>query len=107
MTRMIQSLVGKKHYFGGFNPEETYWISVDTVNFQTQEFWLVPLLDWFDYKIRSSGLNYEFACALRHPKLALARGPEPAEVKGDSTIFMEGNKDKKPENYTQSSLRYF
>ena len=33
VTQMIQSLARKKCYFDGFDPEETHWISVDTVNF--------------------------------------------------------------------------
>ena len=36
--RMIQSTKEKKITFDGFDPSEVYWISVDTVNFQTQEF---------------------------------------------------------------------
>ena len=56
--------------FEGFDPKEIHWITADTVNFRTQEFRLQPLAGWFDYKSHSSGLKYEFACALRHPEVS-------------------------------------
>ena len=59
--RMIQSLKSKKIKFGGFHPEEVYIISVDGVNFLTQEFRLDPSAKWYDHKSRSSGLTYELA----------------------------------------------
>ena len=37
-ARMMQSLMETKITFDGFDPKEIYWISVDTVSFQTQEF---------------------------------------------------------------------
>ena len=69
-VKMIQSLKEKKITFDGFDPEEIHLISVDTVNFRTQEFRLDPSTDWFDVKSHSSGLKYEFACALRSPKVS-------------------------------------
>ena len=69
-VKMIQSLKEKKITFDGFDPDEIHLISVDTVNFRTQEFRLDPSSDWFDVKSHSSGLKYEFACALRRPKVS-------------------------------------
>ena len=41
-AKMIQSLKEKKIVFGGFDESEIHWITVDTVNFLTQEFRLDP-----------------------------------------------------------------
>jgi len=68
-AKMIQSLKERKITFDGFDPDEIHLISVDTVSFRTQEFRNDPSSDWFDFKSHSSGLKYEFACALRRPKV--------------------------------------
>ena len=92
-ARMMQSLMETKITFDGFDPKETYWISVDTVNFRTQEFRLDPSADWYDFKSNSSGLKYEFACALRRPEIVWVNGPKPCGLSSDSTMFRGGKKD--------------
>ena len=92
-ARMMQSLMETKITFDGFDPEEIYWISVDTVNFRTQEFRLDPSAKWYDFKSNSSGLKYEFACALRRPEIVWVNGPKPCGLSSDSTMFRGGKKD--------------
>ena len=89
---MIQSLKEKKIVFDGFADDEVHWITVDTVNFQTQEFRLDPSSDWFDFKSHGSGLKYELACAIRRPDIVWVKGPEPAGEMYDGTIFRGGKK---------------
>ena len=101
-VRMIQSMKEKKITFDGFDPSEVYWISVDTVNFRTQEFRLDPSTDWFDYKSHSSGLKYEFACALRRPEIVWVKGPKPCGVHQDGTMFRGGKKGE--ENLDTTAL---
>jgi len=59
-TRRIQSFRERIIVFDPsmFRPEETHIISVDCVNFITQEFRLDPHTKWFDHKSHSSGLKY-------------------------------------------------
>ena len=92
-ARMMQSLMETKITFDGFDPKEIYWISVDTVSFRTQEFRLDPSADWYDFKSNSSGLKYEFACALRRPEIVWVNGPKPCGLAADSTMFRGGKKD--------------
>ena len=92
-ARMMQSLMETKITFDGFDPKEIYWISVDTVSFRTQEFRLDPSADWYDFKSNSSGLKYEFACALRRPEIVWVNGPKPCGLSSDSTMFRGGKKD--------------
>ena len=91
-ARMIQSLKDKKIKFEGFDQREMYWISVDTVNFVTEEFRVDPSSDWFDWKSHGSGLKYEFAMALRRPKIVSVRGPAKPGVEQDPVMFRGGKK---------------
>ena len=49
-----------------FDDDEVHWITVDCVNFITQEFRQDPSTAWYDPKSNSSGLKYEFALSIRH-----------------------------------------
>lgn len=92
---MIQSLREKKIVFGGFEHEEIHWVTVDTVTFETQEFRNDPPTKYYDQKHNGCGLKYEFAVALRRPKLVWIRGPIPAGQMHDSTMFRGGRKNDK------------
>lgn len=70
-----------------FRPEETHIITVDGVNFITQEFRLDPGTKWFDHKSHSSGLKYEFAVAIWKSKCVWINGPYPAGARHDKAIF--------------------
>lgn len=105
-ARHIQSLRGKKIVFRDFEDSEIHWITVDTVNFRTQEFRLDPSEKWFDYKSHSSGLKYEFAVALRRPDIVWIRGPVPAGEMNDYTMFRGGTKNEKKEKMDKNAL-YF
>ena len=101
-ARMIQSLKDEKIKFEGFDQEEKYWISVDTVTFVTEEFRLDPSSDWFDWKSHGSGLKYEFALALRRAKIVSVRGPAKPGREQDSVMFRGGGKDD--ENLDKTAL---
>ena len=105
-ARMIQSLVAKKIVFGGWDESEVHIITVDGVNFKTQEFRLDPSTKWFDHKTNSAGLTYEFALAIRQNRLVWLKGPKPAGSKHDITIFRGGTKEQGKKNWDQNSL-YF
>ena len=67
-ARKIQSLKCKIIVFGGFFEGETIWISVDGVNYPTQEFRTTPHAfdtKYYDHKSNGPGLKYEYALALR------------------------------------------
>ncbi len=67
-AKKIQSLKCKIIVFGGFDEEEINWISVDGVNYPTQEFRTTPHAfdtKFYDHKSNGPGLKYEYALALR------------------------------------------
>lgn len=105
-ARKIQSLKPKKIVFGGWEDSEIHIITVDGVNFTTQEFRLDPHAKWFDHKSKSSGLTYEFAVAIRRNKLVWIKGPEPAGKQHDITMFRGGTKDLAKDKWDRNSL-YF
>ncbi len=80
-----------------FRPEQIHIISVDGVNFITQEFRLDPGTKWFDHKNQSAGLKYEFAPALYKDHCVLINGPDPAGLRHDKAVFCGATKmsDKK------------
>lgn len=102
--KKIQSLKNDKIVFGNFHPKEIYIISVDGVNFSTQEFRLDPSSKWFDHKSKSAGLTYELALAIHRQQLVWINGPFPSGARHDSTIFRGGTKDTKKDKWDQSSL---
>ena len=108
-----------------FGQKEIHWIYVDTVNFQTYEFRLQSSAEWFGYKSHSSGLTFEFVCALCRAKvypssynlsytqsvrialtqhllplvslcqIAWVKGLEPSVKMHDGTMFHGGTKHEK------------
>lgn len=102
----IQSLKEKKIVFGNFHEDEVHWITVDCVNFPTEEFRLDPSSKYYNPKNNGCGLKYEFAVALRRPDLVHMKGPIPCGEKHDSTIFRGGTKNDKKDQLDKSSL-YF
>ena len=105
-ARMIQSLKPKKIVFGGWDDDEIYILTVDGVNFKTQEFRSDPSAKWYDHKSKSSGLTYQFACAIRHNQVVWIEGPIPAGSKHDITIFRGGTKEQPKDNWDQNAM-YF
>lgn len=90
--------------FGEFEDDEVLIIlTVDGVNFITEEFWMDPHGKWFDHKSKSSGLKYEFAVSLRKPALIWINGPFPAS-RHDSTVFRGGRKDMKKDDWDHEAL---
>jgi len=65
-TRRIESFRERLNVFdtSKFMPDQVHVISVDGVNFITQEFREDPGTKWFDHKSHSSSLKYEFALSL-------------------------------------------
>ena len=55
-AQWIQSLKSKKIRFKGFNNDDVFWISVDGVHFETEEFRLDPSKKYFSHKKNSAGL---------------------------------------------------
>lgn len=106
LCRRLSLVKEKRIVFGGFHSEEVHIISVDGVNFSTQEFRLDPSSKWFDHKTKSAGLTYELALAIRRQQLVSIRGPFPAGATNDGTIFRGGTKDISRDEWDQSSL-YF
>jgi hypothetical protein len=74
------------------------------VNFRTQKFRLDSSTNWFDYNSHSSGLKYDFACALQRPKIVLVKGPVPHGVQQESIFFSRREKIKK--DLGKSALYY-
>lgn len=64
-TKKIQSLKSKVIVFGEFKDNEIHVISVDGVNYSTQEFRLTPDTKFYNHKKNNCGLKYTFALALR------------------------------------------
>jgi hypothetical protein len=48
-----------------FHKDEIHWISVDGVNYETNEFRLTPSTKYYNHKKNSCGLKYEYAVAIR------------------------------------------
>ena len=90
-----------------FDPDEVHWLSVDTVNYITQEFRGTPSTDWYDPKSKSSGVKYEFALPIRHGFCVWKRGPFKPGKNHDKTIFCGAkNKDTPKDQWDRSAL-YF
>ncbi len=104
----IRSLYGDKIRLdpSHFDRDEVHWLSVDTVNYITQEFRGSPSTEWYDPKSNSSGLKYEFALPIRHDFCVWKRGPfKPSHH--DKPIFCGAdNKDTPKEEWDRSAL-YF
>ena len=64
-TRNIQSLKDKVIVFDGFEDGEIYVISVDGVNYGTNEFRLTPDTKFYNHKKNDCGVKYEYGLALR------------------------------------------
>ena len=52
-----------------FHDDERDWITVDYVNFISEEFRQNPSPDYYDPKSNSCGLKYEFGVAIRHVRV--------------------------------------
>jgi hypothetical protein len=105
----IRSLYDEKITFDVtlFDEDEVHWLSVDTVNYITQEFRCNPSVLWYDPKSKSSGAKYEFGVAIRHNCCVWKRGPYPAGKYHDKTLFCGAeNKDTPKEEWDRSAL-YF
>ena len=64
-TEKIQSLKSQVILFDGFDEKEIHWISVDTVNYESEELRLNPSTNWYNHKKNGAGFKYEYALALR------------------------------------------
>jgi hypothetical protein len=69
-----------------FPEEEIYIITVDGVNFITEEFRLNPSTEYFDHKSHSCSLKYEFAISLRRDHCVSINGPHPAGKYHDKAL---------------------
>ena len=90
-----------------FRPEEIHIITVDCVNFITQEFRLDPHTKWFDHKSHSSGLKYEFAISVWQSRCVWINGPYPAGLCHDKALFC-GTKsmEEPPETWNRDALLF-
>ena len=88
-TRRIESFREKLIVFDAsmFRPEEIHIITVDGVNFITQEFRLDPGTKWFDHKSHSCGLKYEVAISIWQSRCVWINGPQPAGLIHDKALF--------------------
>jgi hypothetical protein len=88
-TRRIESFREKLIVFDAsmFRPEEIHIITVDGVNFITQEFRLDPSTKWFDHKSHSCGLKYEIAISVWQSRCVWINGPYPAGLRHDRALF--------------------
>jgi hypothetical protein len=105
----IQSLYEDTIVFDAsmFEANEVHWLSVDTVNYTTQEFRCNPSTLWFDPKSNSAGLKYEFALPTRHDFCVWKNGPFQPGKYHDKTIFCGAeNKDTPKHEWSRSAL-YF
>ena len=100
IAKEIQSLKEKLIVFDpdSFRPEEIHIISVDGVNFITQEFRLNPDTGYFDHKSHSCGLKYEFAIAVWTSRCVWINGPYPAGKHHDKALFCGAETMKDPED---------
>jgi hypothetical protein len=103
-AKKIQHLKEKKIVFGGFDEDEFFIITVDGVNFRTQEFRLDPSSKWFDHKTKSAGLTYELALSIRRNALVWINGPFPSGDGNDGTIYRGGKKDQQMDEWDKTSL---
>ncbi len=108
-TRRIQSFRERLIVFDPsiFRPEEIHIITVDCVNFITQEFRLDPHTKWFDHKSHSSGLKYEFAISVWQSHCVWINGPYPAGLCHDKALFC-GTKsmEEPPETWNRDALLF-
>lgn len=63
--KKIQSLKSKVIVFGGFGDREIHIISVDGVNYGTNEFRKTPDPKYYNHKKNDCGVKYEYALAIR------------------------------------------
>jgi hypothetical protein len=108
-TRRIQSFREKIVVFDPsmFRPEEIHIISVDCVNFITQEFRLDPHTKWFDHKSHSAGLKYEFAISVWQSRCVWINGPYPAGLCHDKALFCGAKSmDDPSETWNRDSLLF-
>ncbi len=69
----IQSLRYQKIYFECFNfiqRNEIYIITIDSMHYETEEFWLHPSAKWYSQKKTTYGLT-----SINHDKCLWLRGP--------------------------------
>ena len=108
-VRRIQSFKEKLIVFdsSSFREDETHIITVDGVNFITEEFRLNPSTEFFDHKSHSCGLKYEFAISVWRDHCVSINGPYPAGKYHDKALFCGAESmDDTKDQWNQSSL-YF
>jgi len=108
-VRRIQSLKEKMIRFdlSSFRDEETHIITVDGVNFITEEFRLNPSTEYYDHKSHSCGLKYEFAISLRRNHCVSINGPYPAGKYHDKTLFCGAESMDDPKDQWNRNALYF
>jgi len=108
-TRRLESFRNELIVFdiSRFRPEDVHIISVDGVNFITQEFRLNPGTQWFDHKSHSPGLSYEFALSLSEDHCVWINGPHPAGKRHDKAVFCGAEKMEDPkETWDENALLF-
>ena len=90
-----------------FRSEETHIISVDCVNFVTEEFRLNPSTAYFDHKSHSCGLKYEFAVCVWLSHCVWINGPYPAGKYHDKALFCGAEEMDDPPDHWDKSALYF
>ena len=108
-TRRIDSFRERLIIFdtSKFTPDQVHIISVDGVNFITQEFRGDPGTKWFDHKSHSSGLKYEFALSLWENHCVWINGPDPAGLRHDKAVFCGAmNMKDPPETWDRDALLF-
>ncbi|KAL3769802.1 hypothetical protein ACHAWU_010310 [Discostella pseudostelligera] len=108
-VRHIQSFKEKMIRFDPslFRSEETHIISVDCVNFITEEFRLNPSTEYFDHKSHSCGLKYQFAISIWRDHCVSINGPYPAGKYHDKALFCGAETmDESSDRWDRSAL-YF
>jgi hypothetical protein len=107
IAKRLQSFKDKVIVFDPnmFGDEEIHIITVDCVNFITQEFRLDPSTKWFDHKSHSAGLKYEFALAIWHNRCVWINGPYPAGERHDKAVFCGANSmEDHPDTWDKNAL---
>lgn len=90
-----------------FPDEAIHIITVDGVNFITEEFRLNPSTEYFDHKSHSCGLKYEFAICLLLDHCVWIKGPFLAGKYHDKSLFCGAETMDDPQDQWDRNALFF
>ncbi|KAL7458959.1 hypothetical protein ACHAWC_011745 [Mediolabrus comicus] len=106
ISELIQSMMKDVVVFdvNMFHDDEVHWLSVDTVDYITEEFRQTPGTKWWDHKANCAGLKYQYLLAIRHNTCVSVQGPFPAAERHDKTLFCGGTNKEPKETWDKQAV---